>query len=255
MNRNRKNERIGEIKLNNQGLKMKIIKYENCENIDVQFENGYISKNNTYVNFKRGNIKNILIPNIYNVGFIGEGKYKALIKGKITKEYICWSNMLRRCYNEKTQEKYPAYIGCTVCKEWHNFQNFAEWFNNNYYEIEKENDIYLDKDILIKGNKIYSPDTCIFVPRIINNLFTKNNIRRGEYPIGVYFKNKNFVAQCSVGNGIQKFLGNYNTPEDAFNAYKKFKENLIKQIADDYKDRIPKKLYDALYNYKVEIND
>ena len=118
----------------------------------------------------------------------------------------------------------------------------------------------LDKDILVKGNKTYSPNTCVFVPQNINTLFIKSNKIRGKYPIGVTFnKDKNkYQAQCNTlinGKNMKKTLRLYNTIEEAFNAYKQFKEANIKQIADYYKENIPDKLYEAMYNYKVEITD
>ena len=125
----------------------------------------------------------------------------------------------------------------------------------NYYEIDNKV-MNLDKDILIKGNKIYSPKTCIFVPHDINKLFTKSNKTRGEYPIGVS-KSKTYGkvrARCSV-NGKTKELGEYYSIEEAFQVYKKFKESYIKQIADEYKPYIPKELYEAMYRYEVEITD
>lgn len=113
--------------------------------------------------------------------------------------------------------------------------------------------MHLDKDILIKGNKIYSPNTCIFVPQKINSLFTKRNSVRGEYPIGVTYSKKNHKFEPQVqGRG---WLGYYDTPEESFEVYKKNKEKRIKEIADEYKNKIPIKLYDALYDYKVEITD
>ena len=167
--------------------------------------------------------------------------------------------MLKRCYSDECQKKHPTYKDCTVCEEWHNYSDFKEWFDNNYYEIEGER-MALDKDILVKGNKIYSPNTCVFVPQNINTLFIKSNKTRGKYPIGVYFrKDKNkYQAQCRIvynGKTQQEFLGLYNTIEDAFKVYKQFKENCIKQVADEYKDKIPNNLYKAMYNYKVEITD
>ena len=118
----------------------------------------------------------------------------------------------------------------------------------------------LDKDILIKGNKEYAPDKCIFVPQRINNLFTKNDCKRGNLPIGVnYRKDKNkYEASCSIlNNNIKKrkHIGYYNTPEEAFLAYKQFKEQYIKQVADEYKGRIPDRLYEAMYKWEVEIDD
>ena len=115
----------------------------------------------------------------------------------------------------------------------------------------------LDKDILIKGNKIYSPQTCIFVPKRINTLFTKRQNDRGELPIGLHINNNNkIVARCNTLNE-RKYLGSFslNEPFKAFTCYKNFKENYIKQVADEYKDYIPTELYEAMYRYEVEIDD
>ena len=113
----------------------------------------------------------------------------------------------------------------------------------------------LDKDILNKGNKVYSPDTCVYVPQSINSLFTKSDKVRGEYPIGVYKQKDKYVAQLNKGNGKQIYLGSYSTPEEAFQAYKQAKEEYIKEVANEYKDKIPYRLYEALMNYEVEIDD
>ena len=119
----------------------------------------------------------------------------------------------------------------------------------------------LDKDILVKGNKVYSPETCIFVPKTINSLFTKRQNDRGESVIGTSLtQNGKYRAYCSLINpktGKSKYehLGCYETQEKAFEVYKYYKERNIKEVADYYKDKIPQKLYDALYNYEVEITD
>jgi hypothetical protein len=115
----------------------------------------------------------------------------------------------------------------------------------------------LDKDILYKGNKVYSPETCVFVPERINILFVKSDKIRGEYPIGVTWRKDRgrFSSRCCDAHGTYKPLGCYDTVEGAFNAYKTFKEKVIKQVADEYKHLIPNKLYQAMYNYQVEIND
>lgn len=184
-----------------------------------------------------------------------------MIKG--VEVYKIWRAMIQRCYSDKTHKIQPTYTICSVCNEWHNFQNFASWFEKNYYNLG-EHKMCLDKDILLKGNKTYSPNTCIFVDNRINVLFTKNNRKRGKYPIGVYFKKDVglYRSQCSVinddGTKSQKYLGDYKTPQEAFDTYKKFKEMYIKQIADEYKekyDNFPDILYKALYNYKIEITD
>ena len=250
-----KQERIGSTNYNNFGSKMTIIKYTNTSNILVKFENGYTVKAN-YLNFKTGEIKSPYDKSVYNIGYIGEGKYKPKINSIKTEQYNSWYDMMKRCYSNVLHKKRPTYIGCTVCDEWHNFQNFAKWYDKNYYEIENQR-MCLDKDILHKGNKIYSPETCIFVPQNINSLFTKTNALRGKYPIGVRFRKdcNKYNSCCSNGNKKRICLGVYNTPEEAFYVYKNYKENLIKQIADKYKNKIPQKLYNAMYKYKVEITD
>ena len=229
---------------------MTIVDYYRNDNMIVEFQNGYKTKA-AYNNFKKGHVKNPYDKTIYGIGFVGEGIHNS--KDSI---YIIWISMFVRCYDKTELEKHPTYIDCSVCEEWHNFQNFIDWYHQNYYEIEIQT-MNLDKDILYKGNKIYSPNTCVFVPQNINKLFTKRDNDRGKYPIGVTWnKQENkYRAQCNNGKGKQIQLGSYDNIEEAFNIYKKFKEKLIIQIANEYKDKIPKRLYNALCNYKVAITD
>lgn len=167
------------------------------------------------------------------------------------KSFILWRDMIARCYNEKETQKRQTYRGCKVCDEWLVFSNFLEWFNIHYVEGWE-----LDKDILFKGNKVYSPTTCCFVPQEINKLFTNRKSNKGKYPIGVSFINakQKFVA-CVGINGKNKTIGHFNSPEEAFNAYKIEKEKRAKEIANKWKDQLEPRVYEALVNYKVEIND
>lgn len=253
--------RVGEQKKNNYGSLMTIVEYKNSKDITVEFEDGYRVKAQ-YGQFKKGNIVSLNDKTLYKVGYIGCGEYRIQKDGKCTPAYVKWKHMLGRCYNEEIQSdnRCKTYKNCTVCEEWHNFQNFAKWFDENYYECDEE--LNLDKDILIKNNRVYSPETCILVPQRINQLFVRQKSTRGDYPIGVnYHKRDNvFRAYCSVFDKDnkkfkQKHLGNSKTPEDAFLKYKTFKEEYIKQVAEEYKDRIPSKLYYAMINYIVEIHD
>ena len=247
-------DRTGETRVNNDGEEMRIIRYGGANDIDVRFDDGTVIKNRTYEHFKKGNIKNPMTPSVYGVGCIGVGDYKTCDEnGKHTKCYATWKGIHRRCYDSKYQEKNQTYKGCSVCKEWNNYQNYAIWHIENYYEVGNEQ-MALDKDILNKGNKVYSANTCVFVPSSINNLFVKSNKIRGKYPIGVYKNGDKFVAQLTKDNE-QIYLGIYTTPEEAFLAYKKAKEAYIKEVAEKYKSQIPHELYDALMNYKVEIDD
>lgn len=248
------NNRLYEENFNNVGSLMKIIEYNSSSDIMILFPQYNWTCKNKYSHFKDGSIKCPYEPRYYNKGYIGEGKYNIKNDKKI---FIIWTDMMKRCYDKNLHLKEGTYKDCEVCKEWHNFQNFVKWYEENYYIIDKEI-MALDKDILIKGNKIYSPNTCIFVPKRINNLFTKRDKDRGVYPIGVsYEKSRNkLLVQCNDGNRVKK-LGrfNINQVEEAFQCYKQFKEKVIKQVADEYKDRIPQNLYDAMYRYKVEITD
>ena len=261
MGRN-KIDRTGEERLNNFGSKMIIISYKTRMDIDVYFpEYAWTFKHSAYKHFKNGQIKCPYEPRFFGVGYIGEGKYKTTENSKQTKCYKVWNSMLQRCYDKKYHEKYPTYKDCVVCDDWLNLQNFGDWFIDNYYEIAGQK-MCLDKDILNKRNKIYSPDNCVFVPERINNLFTKSDNIRGDYPIGVCYHKASgkFKASCSIYDFKEnkqktKHLGYYDTPEKAFEVYKKFKEKYIKKVADHYKDQIPDKLYNVLYNYQVEITD
>ena len=177
----RKKDYTGLENINNFGSKMIINKYRGYHNIEVYFPEYDWFIDSDMNAFKRGEIKCPYETRYFNVGYLGEGEYKF---NKSNDVFIAWNSMIRRCYNNVYQKNYPTYGSCEVCEGWHNFQNFAKWYEENYYEIDGEK-MNLDKDILVKHNKIYSPETCIFVPQRINELFTKSNKSRGEYPIGV----------------------------------------------------------------------
>lgn len=249
-------DRSGEIKDNNFGSKMIIKKYKNYGDIDIYFpEYNCTVYHKTYNDFKNGKIYCPYEPRVYGIGYFGIGEYKVRDElGKNTKAYTAWHDMLRRCYNNTWKEKHPTYENCYVNEEWLNYQNFAEWFYQNYYEIDSEI-MNLDKDILIKYNNEYGPNACVYTPHRINNLFIRRDSMRGELPIGVRMINNKFEASCSDENSKKVVLGLYDTQEEAFNVYKEYKEKLIKEIADEYKEYIPYVLYEAMYNYEVEIDD
>jgi len=243
------NSRIGEIGVNNQGQIMEIIAYNQYSDIDIRFHDGTIKKA-SYKSFLNGSINNPYYRSYLGIGYKGEGNNT--IKRYDAKS-SAWSHMLKRCYDSKYFLKYPTYKDCFVVPEWHNFQSFAAWFDKNFYRINGQR-MELDKDILVKNNKIYSPDTCVFVPQKINALFIKSSAARGDFPIGVTKKKSGkYLAQCH--DEVICNLGLYDNPEDAFRAYKKRKESVIKKTAKGYHGLIPEKLFDALMKYEVDIND
>ena len=256
----KKIDRIGEERLNNFGSKMIIKEYRKAIDIDVYFpEYNWTFEHARYDNFKNGKIKCPYEPSTYGVGYLGEGKYTATENGKLKIEYIIWYDMLKRCYDPKYQEKYSTYKGCEVEEYLLDFQHMCEWLDKNYYEVPGEQ-MCLDKDILNKGNKIYSRETCIFVPQRINKLFIKRDKARGNSPIGTTPNSSgSYVAQCYNGYGKPIYLGSYRTKEEAVNVYKQYKEKVIKETIDSYEGIIPEPYYSrlktAMYNYKVEIDD
>ena len=169
--------RLGEEKINNQGSLMKIVEYNNYDNIIVEFQDNYKTIVKTsYGHFKNGEPTNPYYPIKFGVGCLG--KSSAMIDGyKFKKSYKYWSNMLRRCYFDKTK----CYEDVFVCNEWLCFEKFEKWFDNNYKDCELK--MCLDKDILSYKNnvqKIYSPSTCSFVPTEINSVFRANQNRSNE---------------------------------------------------------------------------
>jgi hypothetical protein len=244
--------RVGEKHKTNEGYVVEIISYTNAFSCSIRFEDGTVLDNKIYNNVIKGGVKNPFHRSTYGVGFYGIGEYVTSVKGsdgKITKVNSLWNSMIQRCYSEKYHLKKPTYKECEVCEEWHNFQNFGVWFDENYVDGYE-----LDKDIIIKGNKIYSPETCCIVPREINGLLVNMDSKRGSYPIGVSKMGTRFSSKLArFGELIS--LGSFDTPEEAFLAYKEAKEEQIKYLANLHKHDIKPHVYDALMNYVVEITD
>lgn len=243
-----KKKREGEFFENNYEETYRIVEYNGDREIIVEFQDEFKARiKTTYSNAKTGSVRNPYRKSVFGIGYLGVGEYSASKKN--AKVYNCWIHMLERCYTKQYHKLCPTYRGCSVCEEWHNFQNFAKWYNDNYYEVDGY-ESHLDKDILVKGNKIYSPDTCVFVPENINSIFSSHRNYTGNL-LGIKKTEAN-TYQTWIN---RKKLKTYKTLEEAFENYKNYKEKLIKKAADEYKDKIPKKLYDAMQNWKVELED
>lgn len=243
--------RLGETRIMSCGEIAFIIEYINATNIKVQFKTTKEIVNTTYLIFINGNVKSHFTPSVYGVGIVGLEKATD-INNKNINSYRCWHSMLTRCYTGK----YPDYEDCSVCDEWLFYSNFKKWYDNNFYYIEGRK-TELDKDILFKGNRIYSPLNCIFTPKRINILFVTRKSKRGLYPIGVHWskQKRKYFSQCRDDNNKTVLIGGFNNVKDAFMAYKKYKENIIKIIAEKYKGQIPTKLYETMIRYTVSITD
>ena len=235
-----------------------VLKYNNAKDVEIQFlKTGY--ETTVYLgNIKKGDVKDPYSPSVYGVGILGT-KYPTRVNGVRTKQYELWVNMLKRCYSDTYKKKHPTYEGCEVSNNFKSYEYFYEWCNQHvgFDNDGNGNPFHLDKDLLIKGNKVYSESTCVFLPSEINSLLVKSDKIRGEHLIGVHWRNtkKAFVAQVSKNKGKSEHLGFFNTELEAFKAYKKAKESFVKEQADKWKSQIDERAYEALMNYTVEITD
>lgn len=244
----KKKNRIGEKHITNENYIVEIIEYINVHNCSIKFENGIILNNIYYSAVKSGQIKNPYHPCIYDKGYVGLGNYKTSIDGNHTKYYTMWKNMFQRCYSESYHLRTPTYIGCEICEEWLNFQNFAKWFEDNYIE-----GYVLDKDLLSKGNKIYSPDNCCFIPSEINSIIAGYTNRNKDLPLGVQKckKSKKYITSLTL-NYKSTHHGRYETIEEASNAIIKVKNLHIKNMLILYKDNLNEKILNAIQNYIID---
>ena len=232
----------------------KVVKYNDAKNVEIQFLKTGYEATVELGHIKIGNVKDPYAPSVYGVGIVGT-KYSSTVNGVITKEYYLWHNMLQRCYNGAFKKKRPTYEGCEVSDKFKSYEYFYEWcqkqigFDNQGWQ--------LDKDLLVKGNKVYSEDSCVFLPQEINSLLVKSNASRGEHLIGVCWDKakKAFKAQVRKNRGKSEHLGLFKTELEAFNVYKTAKESYLKEQANEWKSRIDDRAYNALMNYQVEIDD
>ena len=232
----------------------KIVKYNDSGHVEIQFVNTGYCKVAEIKEVRNGLIKDPYSPSVFGVGISGT-KYPISEGGVLTKEYVLWNNMLQRCYYDTYKKKYQTYKDCEVSENFKSYEYFYEWCNQQIGFDNK--DWHLDKDLLIKGNKVYNENTCVFLPREINTLLTKSTASRGEYLIGVCWNktNKAFRARVSKNKGKQEHLGYFNTELEAFNAYKQAKEAFVKEQANNWKSQIDDRAYKALMNYEVGIDD
>lgn len=195
---------------------------------------------------------------IYGVG-INDADYNVcktdVVDGKkkilwVCPYYVKWRAVLERCYSEKFWKTNPTYRDCSVVPEWHLFSNFKAWMKTQDWEGKQ-----LDKDLLLYGNKVYGPDTCVFVDQKVNLFMLENKATRGKSLIGVYFDEecgKYRARCCSVTTGKQKCLGRYTTQEEAHKAWLDFKLEQAYILADEQTDeRVATALINRYKNYQI----
>mgnify|MGYP006954717919 CR=1 FL=1 len=242
----------GKVFTMNSGLTCKVIKYTDKNNVLVEFESGQ-TYNVDMSNLLRGSVRDRYGEKVCGVGIndiVGSSTTHTNIR-------TLWKGILDRCYGKNVTE---AYKDCSICDRWIKLSNFIVDIEKmpNFDKLFKQG-WSLDKDILVKGNKIYSPDTCCIVPSEINQLFIYQKSNRGSLPIGVAFNTRDgsFTAQLNkrLTGGKQRLCKYFKTAEEAFLFYKEAKESYIKDVANMYKDQIDFRCYEAMMNWVVEEND
>jgi hypothetical protein len=203
------------------GLEFVVVEYFNAHQVKVRFSETGCVKTTAKKEIIKGEIKDDLHPSVKGVGFIGQGVYNSKHRA-----YRPWLSMLNRCYNEKEVIRKPTYKDKYVCDTWHNFQNFAPWFEVNYVEGWE-----LDKDVLVKDNKIYSPETCTFLPTELNSVLIKFGGVIWVDRIGKY------TVQCRRG-AKTRYLGCFDSENDAFECYYIHKHNHIVDLCNKYKEHL-----------------
>lgn len=187
---------------------------------------------------------------ISGVGICEIGDYPVKSKAQSV-----WASMIERCYSVTSKHyKDQTYIGVTVSEDFKEFQKWVSWAKDQI-GFDKAG-WHFDKDLLVKGNRMYSKDTCVFIPAELNLLINRNKGARKNCCIGVVWRKVEckFRAQLNY-KGKTKQLGQASSMEAAFLMYKKGKESYIKEMAEKWKDEIDPRAYEALINYKVEIGD
>lgn len=166
--------------------------------------------------------------------------------------YRVWSSMLHRCYGKRSVVVNSTYYGCTVYGDWHRFSIFKKWMETQEWEGK-----HLDKDLLVRGNKIYSPETCIFVSMQVNIFLIDRGRHRGKYMIGCYWDKKSCGYRAFCNNPItakQEHLGIFSTEQEAHDAWLAKKLEHARTLANmQNDDRVSKTLIERYTNYDVEI--
>lgn len=221
-----------------------VINYTDSYNIDVEFEDGTVITTNVK-QIKEKSIKNPNKPVLFGFGFVGQGVYNHKNNADA---YNHWYSMLERCYCPVYRELKPTYESCSCVKEWNNFQNFAGWFYTQVWYKGWE----LDKDLITPGNKLYSPDTCAFVPRRLNLLINHNKRGDKSNPIGVFWseKRRKYCTQCRGVDGKISLSVYSDDIEYLENLYKTFKKSVLREVAREYEGIVDQRVLNSLSNWE-----
>lgn len=247
---------VGDKFVNTNGDPYTVIDYRcSIRGVTIQFDN----TGNTLVcsgkEVKKGAVKNPLAKSVYGIGCFGVGPYKAKVNNKFTPEYQLWIGMMTRVYNKGELVKHPTYEAVTVCDDWLNYQVFAEWCQTQTgFKVEESSGrrMALDKDLLVPNNKVYSPDTCCFLPNQINVAMKgRQRDKQTELPSGVYWHNASNGYAVSINKDSKQYhLGCFKDVESARKVFRTAKKEYLEELSHRYKDVIAECAFKAL----LEIN-
>lgn len=228
-----------------------ILEYNSARDVVVEFKDtGYITRTRSEC-LRNGQVRDLYHPSIKGVGYLGEGLYRPYITPSLqTPAYRVWNNMITRCYCPRSINKQPTYMLCTVCESWLNFQTFAMWFYNNYIE-----EYELDKDLLVKGNKVYSPSTCLFIPKSVNLFIVNRSIGDVAGSVGAFPKSngKFAVTIKNTISGCHDNLGTYTTEVSAHAMYSVAKFVIASKLASRLQEKGDVTIAKALRSYYSDV--
>jgi len=244
---------VGKVFPSNNYGNFEILEYNAVNDVKIRFLETCFTDTVFVDQVRTRRVRDYMKPLILGKGIVGAKLSK---EDRKHKAYKNWVRILKRCYDENQRHKHPTYLGCTVSELFLTYTNFRDWY------VKQKNwdnpDFVLDKDLLSpKDNKVYSEETCVFLPKEVNSLLTTTKARRGNLPIGVCKPKKDGqkfrVRICKDGKDIE--LGTFNNIEEAFLVYKAAREDYLKEKANQWRDQLDIRAYDALINYQVEITD
>lgn len=243
---------VGDTFNTNEGGACKVIEYINSRKVVIEHLDRYAHRATVQAyNLRRGQVKNPFNPSVYGVGFIGCGSHSPSVSCVDQPAYVSWHGIMQRCYRPTEHDRSPTYAGRTVHPDWHNFQVFAEWFYAQPNSQTKGFD--LDKDLIVFGSKIYSEETCSFVPHHINSLLIDCGASRGNWPQGVTLDKRcgTFISQIKI-KGVHTNLGRYSCPQAAHRRYVEVKAEYVRAMAEEYKPLLHPKVYHNLKSWNLK---
>lgn len=243
---------VGCIFTNTQGCKAKVIKKKGQGNFLMEYQDDEKYRRiYPYKALSTGNFWNPYHKSYYGVGYIGAGKYRSSINNEMQRSFIVWQGILQRCYGDIPKARSNnSQDTFTVCDEWHNYQNFADWYVSHVFDIS---DFDVSVSVMKSGNKHYCPEYCELLPPSVISLFSYPKKTRGAYPVGVHFLKKSslYIARLSV-EGDRFYLGAYRSAEEAALVYKRAKEKHVNSKAEEWSGKISQRAYDMLSQWRVE---